>query len=109
LLSETVTGKTQVIKKFTSKLMLDKSKREIGEMLLSATTTAIKFKTIMKVALKSIKKEYIVRKTLAQHSLSLLMTIICQQSKSSGLGHHFKCCDRLLLQADYTKEEKTNG
>jgi ABC-type Na+ transport system ATPase subunit NatA len=41
LLGETGTGKTQVIKKFTSILMLDKSKWEIGEMVLSATTTAI--------------------------------------------------------------------
>lgn len=41
LLGETGTGKTQVIKKFISKLILNKSKWEIGEMVLSATTTAM--------------------------------------------------------------------
>ena len=40
LIGETGTGKTQVIKKFTSRLMQNKSQWEIGDMVLSATTTA---------------------------------------------------------------------
>jgi len=40
LMGETGTGKTQVIKKFLSRIQTDKGMWEIGEMVMSATTSA---------------------------------------------------------------------